>query len=78
LAIVRAFGRSGSKQEREQALERAERLNLVHPTEPEPPAAWVGLLLVGAAILVASCCTQTDTTCDSEDDTDNGDTDDDK
>jgi hypothetical protein len=72
LKIVQAFGRSGSKAEREKALDRAAHLNLFRAGDPEPVAVWGVLLAIGAAILIAGCCQETDTECDSDSDTDNG------
>lgn len=70
LRIVQAFGGSGTKEERKKALERAQSVGLWKTGDSEPVAFWGGLLLVGAAILIAGCCNETDTECDSEDDTD--------
>jgi hypothetical protein len=66
LKIVQAFGRTGSKAERERALERAEQLGLWQRGDPEPPALWGIVLLAGAAVLIAGCCQETDTECDSD------------
>lgn len=63
LKIVRAYGRSGEKEEREKTLGRAERLGLWSPDDSEPAAIIGAVLLVGAAILIAGCCVKTDTDC---------------
>jgi hypothetical protein len=75
LEIVQAFGLNGSKPEREKAARRATALGLYRADDPgEPVAFWGVALLVGAAILIAGCCNETDTECDTDTDTD-GDTD---
>jgi hypothetical protein len=70
LAMVNAFGRSGSKPEREKTLERAESLSLWQQGDSEPTASWIGLLLIGVAIFISACCQETDTECDTDTDTD--------
>lgn len=76
LKIATAFGRSGSKEDREAVLDRSERLGILSGDDPAAFGPLVGLgLLIGAALL-ASCCNETDRSCD-DGDTD-GDTDGDK
>jgi hypothetical protein len=77
LKIALAFGQSGTREDREELPERARRLGLMNPDDSEPTAIWVGILLVGAALLISSCCNETDTDCgsngsDTDVDTDGG------
>lgn len=72
LSIAAAFGRSGTKEARLNVLNTATRLGLFSPDDSEPTAIWGVGLLIGAAILLAGCCQETDTDC--SDDGDTGDT----
>lgn len=73
LGIAGAFGPSGTREDRESIPRRAGELGL--SAGPNGPLAiWGVLFAIGAALLVAGCCKETDSDCGS-----NGtDTDDDK
>lgn len=71
--IADAFGPSGTREDRESIPRRASELGL-SAGPGGPIAIWGVLFAVGAAILLAGCCQETDSDCGS-----NGtDTDDDK
>lgn len=78
LSIVNAFGPSGTREDRETIPGRSEELGLSAGPN-RPIAIWGVLLAVGAALILAGCCQETDTDCGSNGGTDGGtDTDDDK
>lgn len=74
LDIANAFGPSGTREDREGAIDKAAGLGLAQRDEDGPVAIWGPLIALGAALLLSACCNKTESDCGS-----NGtDTDDDK